>query len=76
MQRTPVVSSHLAAVGYDAHTRILEVEFVNGQIYQYFRVPPEIYRGLLKSETVGGYFQKYVKDASYCYTNITGGPVA
>lgn len=40
MQRTPVDSSTMAAVGYDADSETLEIEFVNGHLYQYFDVPP------------------------------------
>ena len=35
MQRTPVDSTNLASVGYDADTKMLEVEFHGGSAYQY-----------------------------------------
>ncbi len=39
MNRVPVSSSNLAAVGYDPAGKVLEIEFLNGSIYQYFNVP-------------------------------------
>ncbi len=39
MQREPVVSISIAAVGIDPVTRMLEVEYKNGQIRQYPDVP-------------------------------------
>lgn len=33
MNRVPVSSSNLRAVGYDPNTRTLEVEFLNGGLY-------------------------------------------
>ncbi len=39
MQREPVISISIASVGYDPATRVLEVEYKNGQIRQYPEVP-------------------------------------
>jgi hypothetical protein len=39
MERTPVSSSNLVAVGYDPGSYTLEVEFHSGSIYQYSGVP-------------------------------------
>lgn len=46
MIRTPVGSSSLTSVGYDADNLILEVEFRNGKIYQYLGVPLAIHQGI------------------------------
>jgi len=40
VKRSRVVSSSVAAVGYDEESRILEVEFVDGRVYRYVDVPP------------------------------------
>lgn len=40
MQRHEVESSVIRAVG---HTRVLEIEFESGRIYQYYDVPEDIY---------------------------------
>ncbi len=41
MQREPVQSSNIRSVGYDLDEQLLEIEFENGNIYQYFAVPTE-----------------------------------
>jgi len=66
MRRTPVESSMIAAVGYDARDRILEVEFNHGGIYHYYDVEPTVHRELMESDSVGGYFRDAVRDAYAC----------
>jgi len=44
MERKRVNSSKLRSVGYDEKTQTLEIEFSNGQVYQYVKVYPEVYR--------------------------------
>lgn len=61
MRRIPVSSSALVSVGYDAGTRTLEVEFVGGGVYQYLRVAPRHFDGLLAADSVGTYLTTHVK---------------
>jgi len=53
MQRTPVSSSNLRSVGYDPATQTLEIEFMNGHIYQYSGVLKSVYDALLAAESHG-----------------------
>ncbi|MCA1762425.1 MAG: KTSC domain-containing protein [Flavobacteriales bacterium] len=62
MVRSPLASSNIASVGYDKERMILEVEFHNGTIYQYFDVPEKVYTGLINAPSHGAYFQYEVKD--------------
>jgi hypothetical protein len=43
MDRVMVTSSNVKGVGYDADTQTLEVEFLNGGVYQYAPVDKETY---------------------------------
>jgi hypothetical protein len=61
MQRQPVSSSNLKSVGYDALQQILEIEFQNGSVYQYYDVPLEIYEGLMNAPSHGKFFHQYIK---------------
>lgn len=67
MERTPVESSQIKSVGYDPATHVLEVEFVPrkdgtpGAIYQYDDVPAEIAEQLVAAQSVGRYFNQFVK---------------
>jgi hypothetical protein len=69
MKRTPVKSSNLRSVGYDAATKTLEIEFNNGRVYHYSNVPPHIYEGLMAAASHGTYFQEHIKDV-YSYQEL------
>jgi hypothetical protein len=62
MRRTPVDSTNLRAVGYDAGTRSLEIEFQNGHLYRYRTVPPFVHRALMASASKGTYFTDFIRD--------------
>ena len=63
MQRTPVTSSDIRSIGYDASTQTLEVEFQSGGIYQYTGVPESEYRNLMAASSHGQYFHAHIKNA-------------
>jgi hypothetical protein len=70
MHRTPVKSSNLASVGYDAPQRILEIAFVSGGIYQYYGVPASIHRGLMAASSHGQYFEQVIQKGGYRYHKV------
>jgi len=59
MKRIPIKSSNLKAVGYESE--ILEVEFLNGGVYEYSEVPQENYDGLMAALSKGKYYNQYIK---------------
>ena len=61
MQRVLVESTTLASAGHDARSAVLELQFRNGAVYQYFLVPRRVYRGLLSALSKGGYFNHYIR---------------
>lgn len=65
MDREPVSSSLLNSVGYDPDEQILEVELQDGKVYQYIDVPEETYHGLVEADSLGRYFNNYVRGHSY-----------
>ncbi len=69
MKRTTVSSSDLASVGYDSISRVLEIEFLKGGIYQYSKVPDRIYQGLMSASSKGIYLNTYIK-GQYDYRRI------
>jgi hypothetical protein len=70
MTRVRVSSSNLASIGYDPDNQILEVEFRNGGVYQYFDVPEHVHRDLMAASSHGRYFGVYVKNAGYRFRKI------
>jgi len=69
MQRQPVSSSNVASVGYDAVSGVLEVEFLDGSIYQYFDVPQQVADGLVGAASVGAYLNQNIK-GTYRYVKL------
>ena len=69
MDRTGVASSNLKSVGYDEGTRVLEIEFYDGRVYQYFGVPPEVHRALMDAGSHGRYLAAEIK-GRYRYERV------
>jgi len=61
-----VISSNIKSIGYDEETRIMEVEFHSGGIYQYKNVGKEVFTSFMESESKGSYFHQYVKGTFQC----------
>jgi hypothetical protein len=62
MRREPVESSVVRSLGYDRDKRVLEIEFHNDRVYQYFVVPHSIYQQLRAAPSFGRYFNEHVRD--------------
>ena len=62
LERQPVKSRILRSLGYDESTKILEIEFQTGLVYQYAGVPIKVYRELIRSEEIGKYFTDKVRN--------------
>lgn len=66
MIRERVQSTNLKSVGYDAGSKTLEVEFHDGDVYQYFNVPAVVHRDLLHAASIGRYFSFFIKTTYRC----------
>lgn len=60
MHRLPVESSDIISIGYDAKERVLEIEFKEGRVYQYFEVEPDVYERFLRADSYGEYFHAHI----------------
>jgi DNA helicase HerA-like ATPase len=69
MDREPVSSSNVVSVGYDPKTLTLEVEFLDGALYQYFDVPEIEADGLVGADSVGKYLNDNIK-GRYRYARV------
>jgi len=70
MDRKYVSSSNIASIGYDSISQILEVEFLNGAIYQYYDIPETLYDGLMSADSHGKYLNEYIKKGGYNYSRV------
>jgi len=69
MNRIPVDSSNVAEIGYDLNTQTLEVQFKEGNVYQYFDVPQGVYEGLMSANSKGQFLNKEIK-VNYRYAKL------
>lgn len=69
MNRQPVTSSNIASIGYDGGSETLEIEFLNGSIYQYFGIPEHIHNGLMTADSHGQYLAQNIK-GTYRYSKV------
>jgi KTSC domain-containing protein len=61
MKTTAVDSTTLRTIGYDAERQLLQIEFQNHSIYQYFDVPEAVYEELIHSPSKGTYFNQCIR---------------
>ena len=62
MELTPVKSSTVAKVGYNAETSELHVEFSSGAQYRYVAVEKGVYESMLSAESVGKFLNSNIKE--------------
>ena len=70
MHREPVASEAMRSVGYDPRRRVLEIEFVDGDVYQYQDVPPELHVDLMQAASHGEFFAHHIRDAGFEYRKL------
>lgn len=59
----PLKSSNLRSVSYDPDTKTLEVEFTNGNRYQYADVARATVDALIAAPSAGTFFHQHVRGA-------------
>jgi hypothetical protein len=69
MRMTPIASTAIARVGYDPVKQILRLEYRNDRIYDYFDVPPQLYKQLLSAKSAGEFVNLEIKP-NYDYSEV------
>lgn len=69
IEKKPVTSSNIEAIGYDEETQTLRVWFKNGGAYDYDKVPKEEFEALQNASSVGSYFASNIK-GKYAYKKV------
>lgn len=59
---TPVKSTSIKAVGYDAAARVMTLQFHSGGSHAYVNVPPDKHAALMAADSPGGYFHANIRD--------------
>lgn len=66
MERKPVVSSNIVAIGYDAPSQLMEIEFKTGAVYEYSGVPQAVHEDFITSTSKGQYLHANIKNKYPC----------
>lgn len=64
-----VLSSEIEWIGYEQKRQMLQVEFIAGGIYQYDRVPENLYHDFLSASSHGRFFEEKIK-GQYTYRRV------
>jgi hypothetical protein len=62
MERKRVNSSKIRAIGYDEKAMTLEVEMSNGEVWQYPKVYPEVYRRFMAAPNPSSFFDDKIAE--------------
>lgn len=56
----------LAGMAFDHDRSILQLEFRDGTVYQYFQVPRQTYQDLWQADSKGAYFNHHIRSVFRC----------
>lgn len=66
---SPFASSNVESVRYDDEQNVLEVTFLNGGVYQYFDVPPQVADAFERADSKGSFLASDIK-GNYRYSRV------
>lgn len=66
-----VKSSNVGAIGYDAATKTLAVQFISGATYHYAGVSPELHAELGKAKSVGAFVASRIVKGGFGATKVS-----
>lgn len=61
VELVPVASTNIQAIGYDAETRALLVQFSGGPLWTYADVPPEAWEAFRTAPSIGRHFAREIR---------------
>lgn len=64
-----VLSKEIEWIGYEQKTRMLQVEFIAGSVYQYSNVPNTVYHDFMRAPSHGRFFESFIK-RNYTYRKV------
>jgi hypothetical protein len=56
-----VESSAISSIGYEGKKSILEIEFINHQVWQYLDVPNPVWYKFKSAASMGKYFNTHIR---------------
>lgn len=61
MERTYISSTSVVSIGYDPALQVLEIEYHQGNVYQYQGVPQDVFDQLMGSPSKGAFINDQIK---------------
>lgn len=61
MDMQPIKSSSIRSIGYDEDARVLQVEFLNCDVFQYRKVPQRLYARLMDHDQPERFLDAWIK---------------
>lgn len=62
IKRSRVKSSAILSIGYHVDKKILEIEYISGEVYDYFNVPEHIFNELMQADSKGTFANTRIKE--------------
>jgi hypothetical protein len=62
-------STVISKFNYNAATETLQIKFISGMVYNYLKVPEQVYLDMKNSRAKGIYFNEHIKD-SYKFEKV------
>lgn len=62
MKRIPVDAPELGAIGYSPCASVLEIEFRDGEVWQFMGVPTSVHDGLWAAASKESYFNSQIRE--------------
>lgn len=59
----------ITSVGYSSDAELLEVEFTDGTVYEYYNVPAFVFERLLQAPSIGKFFHAEIR-SSYANSKL------
>jgi KTSC domain len=66
MEMIHVSSSAISAIGYDATTMRMRIQFVAGYTYDFCHVPEAVFNGFMRAGSKGAYYNDHIRDRYQC----------
>ena len=71
LKRIHIDSSYIEYITYDKSNEIVEIKYMNGNLYHYYKIPKEVYEDIIYSEDIEKSTRKIlIEDDKYEYEKI------
>jgi len=66
MKMIQVKSDAINSIGYDPDAMKMKIQFHQGKIYDFCRVPEHVYKSFINASSICEYYNDYIKDKYQC----------